>query len=213
MTIASSPVAEWRDRALSDPDGFWGEAADQVHWFRRWDRVFEQPDPPSFRWFSGGRTNLAYSALDAHVAAARGNARALIYANERGERRTFTYAALLAEVERAASALRALGVDRGDRVTIYMPTCPEAIIAMLATVRIGAITRSCSPDSATARSRTVSQPPGHALSSPRMSPTGRAARSRSSRSWMPRSRIRTRSSTSSSSSGGPALPRSPDRAT
>ena len=132
-------VAEWRERALADPGAFWAEAADQVHWFRRWDRVFEQPDPPSFRWFSGGRTNLAYSALDAHVAAGRGGARALIYANERGERRAFTYAELLAEVERTAAALRALGVGRGDRVTIYMPTCPEAIIAMLATVRIGAI--------------------------------------------------------------------------
>ncbi|MDQ3879592.1 MAG: acetate--CoA ligase [Chloroflexota bacterium] len=139
MTTIASAVGEWRQRALTDPDGFWGEAADQVHWFRRWDRVFERPDPPSFRWFSGGLTNLAYTALDVHVAAGRGEHRALIYANELGERRTYTYAALLAEVERVAAALRALGMGRGDRVTIYMPTCPEAMIAMLATVRIGAI--------------------------------------------------------------------------
>ena len=138
MTIPSR-VAEWRARSLADPEQFWGEAADQVHWFRRWDRVFEQPDPPSFRWFSGGRTNLAFNALDVHVEGGRGQTRALIYANERGERRTYTYAELRTEVEWTAAALRALGVAHGDRVTIYMPTCPEAIIAMLATVRIGAI--------------------------------------------------------------------------
>ncbi|MFN2484781.1 MAG: acetate--CoA ligase [Candidatus Limnocylindria bacterium] len=138
MTVAS-PVERWRERALTDPDAFWAEAADQVHWFRRWDSVFERREPPSFRWFSGGRTNLAYNALDAHVRDGRGDSLALIYANERGERRRFTYRQLLEEVERAAAALRALGVGHGDRVTIYMPTCPEAIVAMLATVRIGAI--------------------------------------------------------------------------
>ena len=138
MTIGLR-AAEWRERARTEPDRFWSDAADQVHWFRRWERVFEQPDPPSFRWFSGGLTNLAYSALDRHVAAGRGERTALIYANERGERRSLTYAEVLASVERAAAGLRALGLGRGDRVTIYMPTCPEAIVAMLATVRIGAI--------------------------------------------------------------------------
>ncbi len=124
--------------ATEDPDAFWARAAEGVHWSRRWEKVFE-PDPPTFRWFVGGETNLAYSALDSHVQAGRGGQTALVAINERGERRLYSYAQLRKEVERVAAALRALGVRRGDRVTIYMPTCPEAIIAMLATVRIGAV--------------------------------------------------------------------------
>ncbi|HEV2005108.1 MAG TPA: AMP-binding protein, partial [Candidatus Limnocylindrales bacterium] len=95
--------------------------------------------PPSFRWFPGGHTNLAYNALDRHVAAGRGDQSALITLDERGGRRTFSYLQLLGEVEGAAAALRGLGLGRGDRLTIYMPTCAEAIVAMLAAVRIGAI--------------------------------------------------------------------------
>jgi acetyl-CoA synthetase len=121
-----------------DPDVLWARAAEQLPWFRRWDRVFEWTFP-TFRWFIGAETNLAYNALDHHVAAGRGDHLALVYLNERGERRTFTYTQLLDQVTRAAAALRALGIGRGDRLTIYMPTCPEAIILMLATVRIGAI--------------------------------------------------------------------------
>jgi acetyl-CoA synthetase len=124
--------------AERDPERFWGEAADMVGWFRAPDRAFE-PNPPSFRWYVGGRTNLAYNALDAHVASGRGDRTALIAVDESGGRRTLTYAELLAEVRRVASGLHAAGVGRGDRVTIYMPTCVEAIAAMLATVRIGAI--------------------------------------------------------------------------
>jgi acetyl-CoA synthetase len=126
-------------RSLEDPDAFWSEAAQQIDWSIPPDRVFEQPEPPSFRWFPGGHTNLANNALDRHVAAGRGDQTALIALDERGGRRTFSYRELLAEVERAAAALRAIGLGRGDRLTIYMPTCAEAIVAMLATVRIGAI--------------------------------------------------------------------------
>ena len=95
--------------------------------------------PPTFRWFEGGLTNLAWNALDHHVAGGRGGHAALVGVNERGERRVFTYAELLSQVERIAAALRGLGIGKGDRVTIYMPTCPEAILLMLAVVRIGAI--------------------------------------------------------------------------
>jgi acetyl-CoA synthetase len=126
-------------RSLEDPDAFWGEAAQLVDWSTPPDRVFEQPEPPSFRWFPGGHTNLAYNALDRHVAAGRGDQTALIALDERGSRRTFSYRELLDEVERAAAALRGLGLDKGDRLTVYMPTCAEAIVALLATVRIGAI--------------------------------------------------------------------------
>ncbi len=94
---------------------------------------------PTFRWFIGAETNLAYNALDRHVANGRGEHPALVYMNERGDRRTLTYAALLTLVEDVAAALRALGIGKGDRLTIYMPTSPEAIALMLATVRIGAI--------------------------------------------------------------------------
>ena len=138
MDLINPVVRRVLDDAARDPDSFWARAAGDLHWSRPWHRVFE-PDPPSFRWFTGGETNLAYNALDRHVAAGHGGQAALVALSERGDRRVFTYAQLWREVERVAASLRASGVARGDRVTIYMPTCPEAIIAMLATVRIGAV--------------------------------------------------------------------------
>ncbi|HEX6989729.1 MAG TPA: acetate--CoA ligase [Bacillota bacterium] len=127
-----------RDEAEADWEAFWARAAEGVPWFRRWDRVFEASDG-SFRWFTGGLTNLSYNAVDRHVEAGRAGQAALVYEAETGERRVFTYAQLLQEVKRIAAALRGAGVRRGDRVAIYMPTCPEAIAAMLATTRIGAV--------------------------------------------------------------------------
>ena len=134
----SDVVQQWRARAAADPDTFWAEAAEKLPWFRHWDETFVW-EPPTFRWFVGGETNLAYNALDWHVANGHGARPALIYANERGERQRFSYSELLGEVERVAAALRGMGVGKGDRLTIYMPTCPEAVMLMLATVRIGAI--------------------------------------------------------------------------
>ena len=121
-----------------DPEAFWARAARELPWFRPWDRAFEWTFP-TFRWFIGAETNLTWNALDRHVANGRGEHLALVYMNERGDRRTLTYAALLTLVEDVAAALRALGIGKGDRLTIYMPTSPEAIALMLATVRIGAI--------------------------------------------------------------------------
>jgi acetyl-CoA synthetase len=138
MAALSSIVQEWVQSAKEAPEEFWAKAADELPWFRKWDSVLEW-DRPSFRWFPGAQTNLAYNCLDHHVANGRGDRNALIYVNERGERSRFTYRELTAEVQRVASALRALGIGKGDRVTIYMPTGPEAIMAMLASVRIGAI--------------------------------------------------------------------------
>ncbi len=132
------PVEGRLAEAAAAPEAFWGRAAEALPWFRSWDRVFES-DPPSFRWFVGGRTNLAHNALDRHVVAGDGERLALIAINELGERRDLTYRQLLDEVDRVAAALRGLGIQRGDRVTLYLPTCPEAIVAMLAIVRIGAI--------------------------------------------------------------------------
>jgi acetyl-CoA synthetase len=131
-------VNRWIEDGLRDPEGFWERAARELPWFRGWDRVFEWT-PPTFRWFIGAETNLAYNALDHHVAHGRGEQAALIYLNERGERAVHTYAQVLFEVKRLAASLRAFGIRKGDRITIYMPTSAEAIMLMLATVRIGAI--------------------------------------------------------------------------
>ena len=138
MTLTSPMVSRLVEDGLRDPDAFWARAAREVPWLRTWDRVFEW-SPPTFRWFLGAETNLAYSALDCHVGRGRGGHAALIYVNERGERAVFTYSQMLHNVERVAAGLRGLGVRRGDRITIYMPTSPEAIMLMLACVRVGAI--------------------------------------------------------------------------
>ena len=138
MDVVNPIVRRWRREGLEDPEGFWGRAAGELPWFRPWDSVLEW-ERPTFRWFSGGRTNLAFNCLDHHVRRGQGGRTALVYANERGERRLFTYASLLHEVRRTAAALRGIGIGKGDRVTISMPNCAEAIVLMLATVRIGAI--------------------------------------------------------------------------
>ncbi|MGB8348118.1 MAG: acetate--CoA ligase [Ktedonobacteraceae bacterium] len=138
MDLISPIVHRWIEEAREDPEAFWGKAAEQLPWLRAWDRVFEWT-PPTFRWFIGGQTNIAYSALDHHVKRGWGGHTALIYLNERGEQRLFTYAQLLHEVERVAAALRGMGIQKGDRITIYLPTFPEAIMLMLAAARIGAI--------------------------------------------------------------------------
>ncbi|MEK7327447.1 MAG: AMP-binding protein, partial [Chloroflexota bacterium] len=138
VDLVNPIVRRWQQDALTDPDGFWARAADQLPWFRKWDRVFEW-NYPTFRWVIGAQTNLAYNALDYHVSQGRGGSTALIYANERGERRVYTYAQLKHGVERIAAALRGMGIQKGDRLTLYLPVYPEAIMLMLATVRIGAI--------------------------------------------------------------------------
>lgn len=138
MNLASPTVTKWIESGQRDPEAFWERAAQELPWFRPWDRVYEA-DPPTFRWFVGAETNIAYNALDHHVAEGDGDRNALIYFNERGDRAEFTYAQLLDEVIRVAAALRGLGVGKGDRVTLSMPTCPEAVMLMLACMRIGAI--------------------------------------------------------------------------
>ncbi len=138
MSLVTPAVQRWIDDGHNEPEAFWARAAEGVPWFQRWDRVFER-DGATFRWFIGGQTNLAYNALDHHVAAGRGDHVALRYLNERGERQQLSYAELLARVVRVCAALRSLGVGTGDRITLYMPTCPEALVVMLAAVRIGAI--------------------------------------------------------------------------
>lgn len=138
MDMINPMVGRLTREATYDPEGFWAQAADQLPWFRKWDRVFEWT-PPTFRWFIGAQTNLCYNCLDYHVERGRSGQAALIGEDERGGRQVYTYAQLLHTVKQAAAALRGLGVEKGDRVAIYMPTCPEAIAIMLACARIGAI--------------------------------------------------------------------------
>jgi propionyl-CoA synthetase len=127
-------------RSLKDPEGFWSEAAEALHWDRRWDRVLDDSRPPFYRWFAGGRLNTCYNAVDRHVEAGRGDQAAVIYDSPvTGTKRTLSFEDLQSEVARFAGALKAQGVAYGDRVIIYMPMVPEALVAMLACARIGAI--------------------------------------------------------------------------
>jgi propionyl-CoA synthetase len=132
--------AEVFSRSLADPEGFWAEAAKGIDWYQAPDVVLDASNPPFYRWFAGGVMNTCFNALDRHVRSGRGAQAALIYDSPvTGTQRTYTYAELLDEVARFAGLLRSLGVDRGDRVIIYMPMIPEAPIAMLACARIGAV--------------------------------------------------------------------------
>src|SRR6478672_4875422 len=128
------------DRSLRDPAGFWGEAAQAVHWHKKWDRVLDDSRRPFYRWFVGGEVNTCYNALDFHVEAGRGDQTALIYDSAVTNRsKTFTYRELRDEVANFAGVLASLGVAKGDRVIIYMPMVPEAVVAMLACSRLGAV--------------------------------------------------------------------------
>ena len=135
-----SAYQETYDRWLKDPERFWAEAAETIHWQRKWDRVLDDSGAPLYRWFSGGLLNTCFNALDVHVASGRAEQPALIYDSPvTGTVRIYTYRALLDEVARFAGALVDIGVSKGDRVVIYMPMVPEAVIAMLACARVGAI--------------------------------------------------------------------------
>ncbi len=127
-------------RAQTDPQGFWAEAAEALHWQRRWDRVLDDRRPPFYRWFAGGRLNTCYNAVDRHVEAGRGDQLAIIHDSPvTGTVRTLTFNELQDRVARFAGVLRQQGVGHGDRVIIYLPMVPEALIAMLGCARIGAI--------------------------------------------------------------------------
>ncbi len=128
------------DRSLKDPVGFWGEAAEAVHWYKRWEKVLDDSRPPFYRWFAGGQVNTCYNALDLHVEEDRGDQSALIYDSPvTNSIEIFTYRELRDKVAVFAGALARLGVTKGDRVIIYMPMIPEAAVAMFACARLGAI--------------------------------------------------------------------------
>mgnify|MGYP002779338382 CR=1 FL=1 len=124
--------------AAADPEAYWAKWADELHWFKRWDRILDW-QPPNAKWFLGGRINAAYNCLDRHLEGARRTRKALIWEGEPGDILSYTYEELHREVSRAANTLKRLGVRKGDRVAIYLPMVPEAAIAMLACARIGAV--------------------------------------------------------------------------
>ena len=137
-------MEEYREiyrRSIEDPEGFWGELADQLEWYRKWDKVLEWDfDKPEIRWFIGGKLNASYNCLDRHLRTWRRNKAALIWQGEPlEESRVFTYQQLYYYVCKFANVLKRFGVRKGDRVSIYLPMIPEVAIAMLACARIGAI--------------------------------------------------------------------------
>ena len=127
-------------RSLEDPNGFWAEAAEGIDWDKRWERVLDDSNPPMYRWFVGGKLNTCHNAIDRHVEQGRADQPALIYDSPVTDTiRSYTYRELRDQVARCAGALRNQGVQKGDRVIIYMPMIPEAVMAMLACARLGAI--------------------------------------------------------------------------
>jgi propionyl-CoA synthetase len=127
-------------RAVREPETFWAEAARAIHWDAPWEKVLDESEAPFYRWFTGGRLNTCYNALDRHVDEGRGDQAAVIYDSPVTDtKRTITYRDMRDQVALFAGALARLGVTKGDRVIIYMPMVPEALVAMLACARIGAV--------------------------------------------------------------------------
>jgi acetyl-CoA synthetase len=124
--------------SIDNPEAFWASAAENLHWYRRWDKVLEW-NLPWAKWFVGGKLNLSYNCVDCHALGERWNKTAIIWEGEPGERRSMSYTELHAEVQRFANALKSLGIVKGDRVAIYMGMTPELAIALLACARIGAV--------------------------------------------------------------------------
>ncbi len=118
---------------------YWEDAAKELDWFRKWNTVLDDSNPPFYRWFPGAKCNIVYNALDRHITTANKNKLALIWEGEPGDTQKFTYYELYRAVNRFANALRSLGIKKGDRVIIYMSPLPETIIAMLAVAKIGAV--------------------------------------------------------------------------
>ncbi|TAN44490.1 MAG: propionyl-CoA synthetase [Nitrospirae bacterium] len=127
-------------RSIDDPEGFWAEAAEGITWYKKWEKVLDDSNPPFYRWFKGGELNTCYNALDRHVEGGRGDQVALIYDSPVTKTiQKFTYHELLVMVSRFAGVLKNLGVKKGDTVIIYMPMVPQAAVAMLACARLGAV--------------------------------------------------------------------------
>ncbi|WP_027587212.1 acetate--CoA ligase [Acidipropionibacterium thoenii] len=136
-------IQDWRAveaAAAADPQGYWAERASELQWSHPWDKVLDDSEAPFYKWFTGARTNIVSNAIDRHLTTARRNKLALIWVGEDTSKvRTFSYFSLNREVEQMANILKAMGVEKGDVVTIYLPRIPEIFFAMLAAAKIGAV--------------------------------------------------------------------------
>lgn len=141
--VKRAHVKDWElmaEEARNDLEGFWGRHARELEWYRKWDKVLDRTNAPFFKWFVGGKVNIVHNCIDRHIKTSRRNKLALIWESEDGKlERTFSYYALNREVTRMANIIKAMGVSKGDRVTIYMGRVPEIVFAMLACAKIGAI--------------------------------------------------------------------------
>ncbi len=143
QVVAQARLKDWdalAEKAEKDLEGFWAAEASELEWYKKWDKVLDDSKAPFYKWFVGARTNIVHNAVDRHLKTHRKNQLALIWESEDGKiERTFSYFALNREVSRMANIIKAMGVVKGDRVTIYMGRVPEIVFAMLACAKIGAI--------------------------------------------------------------------------
>ncbi|WP_372366143.1 acetate--CoA ligase [Candidatus Uabimicrobium sp. HlEnr_7] len=135
-------IAEYKEKykkSIENPEEFWAEAASELHFFKKWDRVLNADNPPFFRWFENAKTNICYNCIDRHLGSATRNKAAIIWEGEPGDEQVLTYADLARKVNKMANGLKSLGVKKGDRIAIYLPMIPELAISVLACARIGAV--------------------------------------------------------------------------
>ena len=143
QVIAQARLKDWdalAEKAGKDLQGFWADEASELEWFKKWDKVLDDSNKPFYKWFVGAKTNIVHNAIDRHLKTHRKNQLALIWESEDGKsERTFSYFSLNREVSRMANIIKAMGIQKGERVTIYMGRVPEIVFAMLACAKIGAI--------------------------------------------------------------------------
>ena len=130
---------ELYQRSIEKPLEFWSDVANELHWFKSWDKVLDESNAPFYQWYTNAKTNISYNCLDRQVEAGKGNKVAFYWEGEPGDKKTFTYKELLDEVCRFSNVLKSLGVKKGDRIALYLPMIPELIFAVLACARIGAV--------------------------------------------------------------------------
>jgi len=134
-------IKDWDREILKaeDIESYWAIESEQFDWFKKWDKVLDESEKPFYKWFVGGKINLAHNAVDRWVKSEKRNKVAILYANERGDEIKLTYYELYREINKMANALRNLGIKKGDCVSLYLPMCPELVISMLACTKIGAV--------------------------------------------------------------------------
>ncbi len=128
------------EQSMRDPDAFWAEHAENIVWTKKWDKIIDDSNSPFTKWFPGGRLSVCYNAVDRHLDEGHGDDRAFIWDSAiSGQKQTWTYKKLQEQVSKVARVLSHLGVERGDRVLVYMPMIPETVVGMLAASRLGAV--------------------------------------------------------------------------